>query len=199
MEMRLDFEKDLKRVRRELGTLGDRVVPRAANRALNDTAVTARKETVDNLKGRIGNAAGLSVSGLRKALFLRRSTVRTLMASITASGKPLPLIQFGARRAARGVRAKAWGKSKLYKGAFIAVMPNGHRGVFRRTGVKRRMRKGNYVGQRREVITQMWGPAIPVEFLSDDIQRSLVRVVGRRWPINFERQVNYYVRRFNNG
>lgn len=185
MQITLDFREEMKKVQRSLNDLQRKAVPRAANSTNNKVAVTARKHTVSDLKNAMGQSTGLSSSGFRRALALRRSTLRTLTATITASGRPLPLIDFNARKGAKGVTAKAWGKRKQYKGTFIARMPNGKRGVFKRSGKK------------RLPIKELFGPSIPAVFLQDDIQRNLKRVINQNWRPTFERELAYYLRKFN--
>ena len=197
MEISLNFEKDFKRVKRELGDFGKKAVPAAANSALNKTATQTRTQVVRDLKGEMGKATGLSTSGFRKAITLKKSTRRTLLARLIATGKPLPLISFGARQGARGVHAAAWGKRKLYRHTFIATMPGGHKGVFSRVGNRRKMQKGRYTGQRRQPIQEKWGPSIPGVFLEGPIQNGMQRSVKTRWPKNFSRELRYYLRKFN--
>lgn len=185
MKVDISYKKELERVSRDLDDLQRKYVPRAANRTNNSVAVTARKEAVSELKDEMGKATGLSAGGFRKSLDIKRSTVRTLRAEITANGKPLPLIRFGARKAAKGVRAKAWNKRKLYKGAFIAKMPNGKRGVFKRTSKK------------RLPIKELYGPGIPSTFLERPVQDALQRVINKTWRPRFQRDLANYLKRFN--
>lgn len=59
-------------------------------------------------------------------------------ATITVKGPGFPLIAFNARQTRAGVTAKIKGRLHLFRGAFIARMPNGHVGVFAR---------GSYAGK----------------------------------------------------
>jgi len=185
MHMSLDFEKDLKRMERELGELGKKAIPRAANSAINKTAKQAHRQAADSLFDEVGKASGLSKSGFKRSIMLHRSTVRTLRASLIATGKAIPLYYFGASKGAKGVRASAWNKKKTYKSTFIAKMKNGKRGVFKRTGKK------------RLPIKQLYGPSLAKEFAGDRIIKSLKRTAGMNWPKNFDHEIQYYLRKFN--
>lgn len=185
MQITVDYKDEIERVKRELSWMRNKAVDAAANRANNRTAVQVRTEAVRSLGKEIGKATGLSAAGFRRSMRIIRSTRRTLRAAVVASGRPLPLIGFAARQTTRGVTAAAWGKRKLYRGAFIARMPTGHRGVYARTSKK------------RLPIRELWGPSIPKVFIDEHVQRSLKTSVTRRWPRNFQRELNYYLRRFN--
>lgn len=185
MDITLNFEKDFKRVQRELGELGRKIIPRAANSALNKTATQARTAAVKELKQEIGESSGLSAGGFRKSIELHRSNLRTLMATLTASGRPLPLIHFGARQTKKGVTAKAWNKRKRYPGTFIAKMPNGKKGVFKRASRK------------RLPVKQLFGPSIPKAFIEQRTQKSLRRSIDVNWPKNFNHEIKYRLSRFN--
>lgn len=187
MNIQLDFEKDLKRVERELGRAHRKIVAPAASSALNRTAREARTNSARELMGSVGKALGLSVSGFKKTIKLKRARVRNLIAALVVSGSALPLARFGARKTAKGVSAAPWGKRRVHKGAFIAKMPSGRRGVFKRTS------------KNRLPIKELWGPSIPRVFLEGDVQRSLKHTINTNWPKNFAHEIRYRLRKFNRG
>ena len=187
MKIELDFKRDMQRVERELKGVQKRIVPAAASAALNRTAQQARTQSARDLKGSVGKSLGLSVAGFKKTIKHIRARVRKLVTSLDVSGRPLPLIRFGARKTKKGVSAAPWGKRRIHKGAFIAKMPSGHRGVFKRTS------------KERLPIKELWGPSIPKAFLHQDIQQSLKRVINTKWPGNFAHEIRFRLRKFNRG
>lgn len=60
-----------------------------------------------------------------------------LQARMKVSGKPVPLISYGARQTKGGVVVRVKNKRTVLKHAFIARMRSGHQGVFVRKGKKR--------------------------------------------------------------
>lgn len=204
MNITLDYKKELQKVERELGELQRKAIPRAANSTNNKTAVTARKETVKELGKTMSKDIGLGASGFRKAIDIKKSTVKTLVAILSAHGRPLPLalfVQPSKRKpgffnqriyvttkptfAYKGVEAKAWNKKKTYKHSFIAKTKSGHVGVFVRSGKK------------RTPIKELYGPSIPSEFLNEKVQKHLKRTIEQKWKPVFDRELAYYLSKFN--
>ena len=115
-----------------------RKLARATVHALNDGAVHARAESVRL----IGAEWNVKATDIRTALTVRRATVAKQESADEAAGgrgKGIALASFGARQTRRGVtyRLKKAGGRNLVKGAFLATMRSGHRGVFVRKGKAR--------------------------------------------------------------
>jgi hypothetical protein len=112
---------------------GARSQSRALNKAITQTRTRAAREVADKRNILIGRA--------KREMRIQRATFTRPEAAIIARGEPIPVIDVkGAKRQTkRGVTAKIEGKGKphLFEGAFIAVMPSGHKGVFKRSGDKR--------------------------------------------------------------
>ena len=113
-------------------------LPSAIVRGLNDTANHARAESVR----RICAEWAVKPAAARKALTIRRASAARQEAAVEAvggRGYGIPLVSFGARQTRRGVtyRLKKAGGRNLVKGAFLATMRSGHRGVFVRKGKAR--------------------------------------------------------------
>jgi hypothetical protein len=80
----------------------------------------------------------LKVGVARDAMTIAKATPSRLMATVTASNRRIPLIDFGApRQTKRGVTANTGQGRQLYPSAFIARMQSGHVGVFKRKGTPR--------------------------------------------------------------
>lgn len=156
----------------------------AATRALNHTAGVGRTLTIKTIRGDLNVAAGAirGEKGSDKGVTVDRATWSNLQAVIRITGSRLPLIRFGARpndpslfagdraRSQRGVSwmvDRAAGRKRDTQ-AFIARMPSGHIGVFkRRRGVARK--GGNRPAEKRppwftsldEKLTELKGPSVP--------------------------------------
>jgi len=109
--------------------------PSAFARALNRSIASAKTVMVRE----VSQDAGLTATDVRGRIFVREaSPPDRLVAQLTASAKPIPLIDYRAtgpepsRGKGHGVRARLKGGAGRYPRAFIATMRSGHRGVFER-------------------------------------------------------------------
>jgi hypothetical protein len=106
---------------------------------------------------------------------------------IRSDGGFMYLKDFGPIQRKHGVRARPWGKSRLFEGAFIN---NGLHGlVMHKTGIRKKTKAGNYAGQMRDVIENMFGPAIPKEMVKTAVQTVFFGEVERRLPIYVRRNL----------
>src|SRR3954470_22603511 len=128
-----------------------RKIQRAAVRAMNRGVMSAR-----TLMTRlIAQDVGLKSAAVRDALVVTKASEGAPMATLAASLKRIPLIEFNAKdsginrgtgrrsnarisgvraRTGTGVTYKPGGSSGRAPDAFIAPMPSGHQGVFGRAG-----------------------------------------------------------------
>lgn len=135
-----EFDRQVSRIRRPQAALA-----RALNRSLDSSVTLAARLVSGDMR--------LKVSTVKEHLKKRRATETQLTASLYASAKRVPLIDFNARGpepsrgAGGGVRARtAVGR---YPNAFIATVGIGrHRGVFERKG------------RRRLPIRELHGPSV---------------------------------------
>ena len=198
--MKFDVRADLREVNKTLQPeRRKKAIGRATTRAINKVAKIAEKQAVRELSADIG----ISQRNVRK--YLRRDTasINSQEASIRARGKRLSLLDLGARQIGKrnnrrdasgqfkagrvvgrgGVRYKGQGGARRFiPGAFIADMPNGGRGVFRRRGVE------------RLPIDKMQGPSVPYVFMRNKIQRAIDQAVRTRWRAIFDHEVDWALR-----
>ena len=131
----------------------DRAKVRAANRAIG----AARTVMVRA----IAQDTGLPSRKVRESLAFQEATIDRPSAMIAAKLKRIPLIDFNARGPepsrgkGRGVRWRLKGSRGHDPHAFIATMPSGHRGVFKRTPGKF-MRNS----PTRQAIHELHGPSL---------------------------------------
>lgn len=199
----LNISVDVTDAKRQLYGMRDREVRRAASNAINRTLTTVRKVATDKLKEVIGKELGLGASGLKKSIKMYRASARAgrLQGRLVPSGKHLPLINFKARKTSKGVSHSAWGRRQIAKGAFIAKMPGGHKGVYRRVpaGYAKRHTKGRPTTSTPNLpIKEMFGPSIPREFINKRVLWGMESAARKAWPKNFQRELDNQLRRRRN-
>lgn len=141
-QTRTRFEASIKRI-------GDKAARRAFSRALNSEGGKVRTKVRTALRIQTGAKAGL----IARATNSRRASLSDLRYVIEAKGDHLGLSHFAPRQFGYGVRAKPWGKSRRFEGAFLIDSLGGN--AFVREGSS------------RFPIRKMFGPAIPKEMVKD--------------------------------
>lgn len=158
----------------------------AAARALNRAATSTRAEAAR----RIRDTYNIKVGVARDQMRIARANRNRLVAEIVVSGRPIPLLEFAARavnpwnvkgrkrRPGGGVsvQIKA-GSRKLRRGAFIAQMKTGHRGVFERKAGGR--------------IRELFSLSLPSMFTQKQIREAVERVALERFGIELQRELRY--------
>lgn len=173
----IDVRTDFREVFRALDLL-NADVQKAAMMALNKVAGSVRTEATRN----IAKASGMKVSDVKAKMPVIRANRFNLTAQVKAEPWSPNLIRYGARETKKGVSAKAWGKRKVYKGAFIG---NQGRTVFAR------------VGKERLPIKALHGPSVPKEFMREANIAAMRSVITKRFPLEFDRAMQQRLRRKN--
>lgn len=175
----------------------------AVSRAINKTLTTTRAKTAKAIRDagyKIKAAeikAGISIN--------RRATKSLLVGYVDAKGKPIPLIKYGAREDRRpggGVSVDVLAGRKLIAGAFIATMPNGHKGVFvrigstahtalRMTGKHSGIRRGKTQYKHGLPIQELYGPSVMAAFKNGNVQEAMESVARARFPIVLKQELNF--------
>jgi hypothetical protein len=121
------------------------------------------------VRRKLAETTGIKQSEMNRSKGLAKIPAKPdkLVYKITARSPWTPLVYFNARQRKGGVYARPWAQGRLFGGAFIATMSNGHVGVFRRlpgtTSTKVGKRGKPLKG--RERIKEMWGPSLALEML----------------------------------
>ena len=118
----------------------------ALKRALRKAGITALRDMRSEATKRIRARKRLKSKYITRALSLRRPTgagdVDGMVWALDVSDEPVPLIAYPNRQTKKGVSVEVnRGKRTLVKGAFVATMKSGHKGVFKRRG---KARSGRY-------------------------------------------------------
>jgi len=160
-------------------------VNKAAARALTRTTTSARKAADQTMRQRITLKSGVVKDAFEIVFpFGSRSLVRDLQ----VSGDPIPLRDWAARRTQRkGVTfAVVKGQRKAYmrrgRKSFIVERIGGH--VFVRTNA-------DPPGPAKAKIAKVFGPSLTQRFRTKQVQNAVMAAIRERWPIEFEREMNY--------
>lgn len=151
--MKVDFKLHVQDFVKQLDELRSRG-PAVVVRAINRTAASERTQA----KRAISADTGLRTKDVDAALRLHPATTSNMTATVSVSGRRIPLIAFSARGPepsrgrGRGVSYRLPKGRGRHANAFIATMKSGRRGVFVRTT------------PHRLPITELYGPSLPKSF-----------------------------------
>lgn len=176
--MRITARYEDREIRQALLTLRDDATLAIA-RALNKSIVTVRSASVKE----IAKNVGLSQKDVRAVMGTKLATRTDLEASVTVTGKRIPLLKFRARQTRAGVSYRLSGGRGQAPGAFIATMRSGHQGVFRRRG------------RARLPIDELHGPSLPHVFSQGVITAALRRLAKAVMPKNLAHEISFLLRK----
>lgn len=199
--MRIDVRADIKDAKKYLESLGERTAKIVIARSLNKTAEQVKNKAVQELKDEASSVHGLSVTGLKRQIVVSKAYKDRLTATIETSGKRIPTRLFKARQTKAGVVYSNKGRRSLIKGAFIATMPSGHKGVFMRTGKTTRAQHKLRKSKGAKSIGTTYRPGLkikehtqqglPQRFGAGRIQKALVSYAGSIWAKVFDHELRF--------
>lgn len=162
---------------------------RAVARAINHTAAKVNTQA----KREIRDAYKIKTTDVAKAFTLAKGNSIRLSAVITARGKPIPLLPFGARQTKKGVTVNIAGTRQLVKHAFIVTLKSGHKAV---------MARGKYTGNhwlgRRErdtndgndlAINELMSKSVPTALMNINVLASLEEKLETDFPNRLEHEI----------
>lgn len=173
--MQISVSHNLSSVALAYKDLADKYVNQATVRALNKTATTVRAEAAR----KIGREYNIKIGAAKSQMWITQANRGRVKATITVSGRPIPLVEFDARQVRGGVSVKVKGTRKVVRGAFIATMRTGHRGVFVRTS------------GRRLPIRQLFALSLPVAFSQKQIVDALLSVASDRFAETLRQEIRF--------
>lgn len=157
-----------------------RAIETAKTRALNKIAAKARTAVIREIASDIGTP----IAPVRKQVTLQRATRFKRVAILRATGRRIPIIKLKARQTRKGITYGKGGSRRTIPGGFIATMPSGHRGVFKR------------IGNKRLPVTELHGPSVPKVFTDDKINRLVDRLIDKEFETIFNRELTFALRKF---
>lgn len=185
----VNVQVDISRALSKISTIREEVADKAVIRAINKTAdqvkVQASREIRDagyNLKAAI----------IKRSIAISRASSSQIRAIVKANGRPIGLINYGARPVKNGVTVSVKNGRKLVRGAFIATMPNGHTGVYERIGgTHKKVEKGGKVQWSGLPIKELFGPSIPSAFMNQTVQTALESAVREKFPRLLDHEIKF--------
>ena len=185
LNVQVDIDRALEKLVRIREDVADKAVVRAINKVADQVKVQASREIRDagyNLKAAV----------IKKGISLIRASKGQIRAIVRASGRPVPLINYGARQTRAGVTVQVKAGRKLLKGAFIATMPSGHTGVFERVGRgHKKVMHGSHIQWRGLPIRELFGPSIPSAFMQKTVQGALESAVREKFPRLLQHEIDF--------
>jgi hypothetical protein len=170
-----------------LTALSQRATVRVLNRVAASVRAGAAKAIAEDM--------GIKLALARRSVEVKKANFSTMEASVIATGKRIPLYELGARPRTPGNRPVSYqgeaGRTTV-PSAFVARMPSGHIGVFRRIGPPRPNRRGRYAGQRRQKIIELFGPAAAWSFGNEKVLGVMRNIIRARMPIEMKQAQNFY-------
>lgn len=177
--LKLDVRADVKGITTSLTRyIGEE--QKAVVRALNKTAMQARTAASQEVR-----AAGYNIkaSAIKSSFAIQKASRGKLVVTLKATGRPIALINYGARQGKNGVSVQVKAGRSVLRHAFIATMQNGHKGVFERTGKthKKVMRNGKMI-RTGLPIKELFGPSIPQSLANDAVEKAIMTKIRQKFP-----------------
>ena len=178
-------EAKLKRLRRDLTDI-PKALPKIVSRAINKVATYTRTKIVREITADVNLKRG---DVTKRNVRMKKASYRKWSATIGISGRRVPVHRFGARQTRKGVsyRIRKSAGRQTIAGAFIAKMPSGHVGVYRR------------VGKTAFPIIELYGPSVPqvMSSVGSLAQPQLEADAGARLEREIDTQVGLLIERRN--
>lgn len=152
--------------------------PIAINAALNRTIDGVRTDATRAVTA----TYDIKSKDVRDAMKIKKSTVSTLEAGVSATGGPIPLMKFkvkpGNPETGMPLRASTKRSSgKDIPSAFVTTMRNGHTGVFRR------------VGDSRYPIKELYGPSVAQMLGEQNVQQGITDKASERFVERLDHEI----------
>ena len=191
--MRLDVRfEGLKEFQQELYQLGAKDAALVDVRAINRTASAAQTQSMKLA----AEDTGLPLKEIRKSFKLIKATIPRREATLIGTGRRIPRYAFDARpkvpgkRRAGGVSYRGEGGQRIVvPDAFIARMPSGHIGVYKRKAGARSRKKGDH--WTTLPIFELMGPSLPHVIRNKRIFETQLATLEDVLRKNYEHEIAY--------
>lgn len=137
-----------------------------ANKAFARALTHEGKKGSTQVRRAIVRASSIPMAMVRAGTVFHRATSGNLRVEIVGRGAGLPLRHFKPRQFQAGVRAKVWGRFKMYPSAFGA--PGDNPNVVAALSGNPFVR----IGAKRLPITMLYGPGIANELVKDEPRKA---------------------------
>ena len=168
MTLSVSVKSNFKQLTRGLNRLERKVIPAAANSALNKSGRKVKTLITRNLSKEMG----LKQKDIKNEIKVRKSNFRTLSVLITATGRRLNIIRYKAKQLKKALTAKPWGKARKWRTGFI-----GNKG---RTA---------FIRLQNNKIKALSGPGIASEFVRRRAIKLMKTIGGDEFLKQFSREL----------
>ena len=127
-DIEINVQDAIRKLRNEFADMTGANFRVAVARAINHSIAKARTTSTKAIRGRYK----VRSSDIKGKMRVNKSTRSNLTATIALSLRPMPAYAFGARKTKKGVSVNITGRRKVIRGAFIAQMASGHKGIWGR-------------------------------------------------------------------
>ena len=193
MSFDVTVQHDLKKLRRSLNALETKVAPQATVRTLNRVAESAKVASAKHIAPQMNGRQ----AGVKRRIQTQKASFKRLWATLVARDRALQLIEFvvGSKKPTqqpggkRGqVKVKVYGKTRTYSKAFIAPRRSGSS----KTTVYQRK------SGKRTPLKLLYGPGIMQLFRQRENDAIMQAKIRERFPIEFARNLAFYIHRLKN-
>ena len=185
----ITMKLDLKAVKSRLKSVVDDVQGKALPRALNKIAAQTKVQAARQIRDA---GYGIKIGDIKAAIAINQARANSLVAVVKATGRPIGLIKYGARQTKSGVTVAVKKGRKAIPHAFIATMPNGHKGVFIRTGnTHKKVNKSGKTYWSGLQIKELFGPSVPSAFINQTVQDALIANIRDKMPAILAHEIEY--------
>jgi hypothetical protein len=181
--MNVTIKFDVTHVSKMQKEIPQHIIPVALARSLNKTLQATNATAVKAIATNIG----MKQKTIRDFLAMTKAQRQRLLAILSAPHKRrLTLLNIDPRASqnARGVAYRGGAQKRQIDHAFIAVMKNGHRGIYARKP-----------GAGRLPIRELQGASIPHVFIQPEIQQQMKTTLACRWQPILDHEVKYELQR----
>ena len=193
--MKLSLKSNLSALKKTMNGV-NKDVQKAQRSALNKTAkqtkVLASKHIRQgyNIKKKdVDSGIGITLARqvLQAKLYGKRHHKVT---GFTKSRESIPLTYFNAKQNKKGVRVRVRKKIQTKPGAFIATMPQGHKGVF----VRKKTAEWNPTRKSTLPIKELTGPSVRSLFASTVNMKEMKNFAETKFPVIYRHELRYYLK-----
>lgn len=138
------------------------------NIALYNAINHVARKGLTRIRRDVARSSGARYGRVIKAIKLNPAHPHRLWAKYEASDTAMPLIDFASGRIAPGTknpRAKPWGKSRRFSGAFVIRFKSGDTAIVKRVADRSGGRGSHSNGSGK--IKVLWGPIVPREMIRE--------------------------------
>lgn len=154
---------------------------------LNKTIVRSLNRTLDGMQSQtnkiVRGTVKLKLADVKLAQKKYRAYLASDYARLNLTNVPVPLFKYLSSASKKGIRVNIKGTRKIVKKGFIATMPNGHVGIFKRVGTK------------RLPIEELFATSVRDVFKSDEIIADVLETARQRYEKEFSSNLKFYLAR----